>query len=181
MAPEVAGAGVYREKVVELAAVEFFIVEERLREEVTATVDGVARKLVGYALCCDGKKNVQDPKVKILESLTIIVEDLSHEKKRGLVNLGMGSEVCPARKVFVDMFGIISHPPWNNQPFPSSRREVLAKTALEYVTTVTLADDSCLPPNGCHRIAFYVKYLRGSRRVLLVVLAILCLKVIGMG
>ena len=28
--------------------------EERLREEVTATVDGVARKLVGYALCCDG-------------------------------------------------------------------------------------------------------------------------------
>jgi hypothetical protein len=47
-------AGIYREEVVELANVEFFVVEERFREEVTATVDGVARKLVGYALCCDG-------------------------------------------------------------------------------------------------------------------------------
>jgi len=53
-------AGIYREEVVELANVEFFVVEERFREEVTATVDGVARKLVGYALCCDGCVQLHD-------------------------------------------------------------------------------------------------------------------------
>ena len=47
-------AGIYREEVVKVANVEFFVVEERFGEEVTAMVDGVARKLVGYALCCDG-------------------------------------------------------------------------------------------------------------------------------